>query len=59
MHIAVVIFFAAAIVFYMLGLSTPAFALSALGLVFELLAWSTWIGTSTRSKKEHGSKNEL
>ena len=51
MHVAVVIFFIAAIVFYLIGYNAPAIGLMVLGFIFEMLAWSTWIGTSIKSRK--------
>jgi hypothetical protein len=51
MHNAVVIFLMAAVVFYGIGYNVPTIGLMVLGLVFEMLEWSTWIGASIKSGK--------
>jgi hypothetical protein len=58
MHTVVVIFFLAAIVFYIIGYNVPAIGLMVLGFVFEMLAWSTWIGESFKSQKNEDSENK-
>jgi hypothetical protein len=58
MHIAVVMFFIAAIVFYAIGYNAPAIGLMVIGFVFEMLAWSTWIGTSIKSRNDDDKQNK-
>jgi hypothetical protein len=58
MHNAVVIFLMAAVVFYGIGYNVPTIGLMVLGLVFEMLEWSTWIGASIKSGKNEDKQNK-
>jgi ABC-type bacteriocin/lantibiotic exporter with double-glycine peptidase domain len=58
MHTVVVIFFLAAIVFYIIGYNVPAIGLMVLGFVFEMFAWSTWISESFKSRNNEDSENK-
>ena len=54
MHTSVVVLFSIAILFYLLGLATPAIVFSVIGVVVEATAWITWFATSLRTEEPKG-----
>ena len=51
MHTSVVVLFLIAIVFYLLGMATPAIIFSVIGVVVEATAWITLFATASRTQE--------
>jgi hypothetical protein len=51
MHTSVVVLFSIAILFYFLGLATPAIVFSVIGVVVEVTAWITWFATAASTQE--------
>jgi Mn2+/Fe2+ NRAMP family transporter len=54
-HLVVIFLFAGAIACYLLEMITTAIALSAIGVLLEIVAWVVWLNAAGSSSTKEGS----